>query len=174
MSRSEELIAQYAEVHRRKLYGRSSEILVGYVQKQLDFLPPVRTILDYGCGRSRAVDWLGRINDAQVFRYDPALPEFAEMPCESVDLVLCTDVLEHIPEEDIDPLLTRIRGLSQNAYFNISCVDAVEILPNGENAHCTVRQPGWWERRLRRVFPDVRRTRSHDKRCASFVTWPEA
>lgn len=173
MSRREDLIAQYAEIHRKKSYGRSSEILVGYIQKQLDFLPPVRSILDFGCGQSRAVDWLGRINEAAVFRYDPAIPEHAEMPCESVDLVICTDVLEHIPEEDIDALLARILSLSTHAYFNVSCVDAVEILPNGENAHCTVRRPGWWERRLRTTFPAVRRTRSHDKRCASFVTWPD-
>ena len=29
-------------------------------------------------------------------------------------------------------------------YLNISIRLAVKKLPNGENAHCTVKQPDWW------------------------------
>ena len=30
-------------------------------------------------------------------------------------------------------------------YANIACYPAVKLLPNGKNAHCTVRPPQWWE-----------------------------
>ena len=144
MERGEELIAQYRAIHAKKDYGRSSEILIGIVQKHVYALPKITSILDFGCGRSRLVDWMGKIHDAEVFRYDPAIPEFSEMPADKVDLVICTDVMEHIPEEDIDSILKRIKGLSENAYFNISCREADEVLPNGENAHCSVHAHGWW------------------------------
>ena len=114
------------------------------------------------------------INDATVYRYDPAIPEFAEMPVDKVDLVICTDVMEHIPEDDVDALFATIRSLSKHAFFNISVREAKEILPNGENAHCTVQPPPWWRQRLLKQFRIVRRTRSPDPTAVSFLTWPEA
>ena len=29
-------------------------------------------------------------------------------------------------------------------YVNVACYPAEKRLPNGENAHCTVRPPEWW------------------------------
>jgi len=172
--REAELIDQYRQIHSNKTYGRSSEILIGVVQRHIYDLPPVKTILDFGCGRSRLVDWLAKIHDATPYRYDPAIPEFATMPVKQVDLVLCTDVMEHIPAENVAEVIATIRAISPNAYFNISCRRADEILPNGENAHCTVRPPRWWARNLREVFPDTRRTRSFGKDDVSLITWDNA
>ncbi len=169
--RQAELIEQYRQIHASKTYGRSSEILIGVVQRHIYDLPPVRTILDFGCGRSRLVDWLAKIHDARAFRYDPAIPEFSQMPTKSADLVLCTDVMEHIPEENLPQIIETIRALSPNVYFNISCRPANEILPNGENAHCTVRPARWWARTLRQSFPELRRTRSLGKDDVSLITW---
>lgn len=173
MSRKEELIAQYREIHAQKVYGRSSEVMVGYIQRPLDDLPKIRSVLDFGCGQSRLVDWIGAINGAKVYRYDPAIPEFAEMPVDKVDLVICTDVMEHIPEEDVSDILATIRSLSKHAFFNISVRSAKEILPNGENAHCTVQPPPWWRARLLEHFPVARRSRSPDPTAVSFLTWRE-
>lgn len=170
-NRETELIEQYRQIHATKTYGRSSEILIGVVQRHIYDLPPVRSILDFGCGRSRLVDWLAKIHDARAFRYDPAIPEFSKMPTEKIDLVLCTDVMEHIPEENLPNVIGAIRDLSPNAYFNISCRSATEILPNGENAHCTVRPPRWWADHLRQTFPNLRRTRSFGKDDISLITW---
>lgn len=174
MSRKDELIDQYRQIHERKVYGRSSEVMVGYIQRPLDDIPKIRSVLDFGCGQSRLVDWIGAINDAEVYRYDPAIPEFADMPIDKVDLVLCTDVMEHVPEEDVDDILATIRSLSKHAFFNISVREAKEILPNGENAHCTVRPPPWWRQKLLNHFRVARRTRSPDPTAVSFLTWREA
>ena len=78
MSREDELIAQYAQIHASKTYGASSEILIGIIQRHIYELPKVERIIDYGCGRSRLVDWLAKIHDAAGERYDPAIPDFAE------------------------------------------------------------------------------------------------
>ena len=171
IDRREELIAQYAKIHAEKDYGHSSEIMIGIVQKHIYDLPEVKTILDFGCGRSRLVDWLAKIHDATPYRYDPAIPEFAEMPVDKVDLVICTDVMEHISDADIKPVIRQIKGLSDNAFFNISCREADEILPNGENAHCSVHPHAWWMSRLRGQFPNVARTRAFSSDDLSAFTW---
>jgi hypothetical protein len=172
MSRAEDLIAQYREVHRAKVYGQTSELLMGHILRQVAFLPPPRSILDYGCGQARTVDWLSRIYDATPYRYDPAIPDIATLPGVSADLVICTDVMEHIPLEDVDRVLTEIRAISARAFFNISCVKAAEVLPSGENAHCTVRPARWWATRLKARFDPVRKVRSITPNSVSFVTWP--
>jgi hypothetical protein len=172
MGRADDLIAQYRAVHAGKVYGQTSELLMGHILRQVSFLPPPRSILDYGCGQARTVDWLAKIHDATAYRYDPAIPDIATLPDVKADLVICTDVMEHIPLEDVDRVLAEIRGVSGHAFLNISCVRAAEVLPNGENAHCTVRPARWWAARLKAQFDLVRKVRSITPNSVSFVTWP--
>lgn len=171
MSREDQLIAQYAQIHATKHYGASSEILIGIIQRHIYDLPQVARIIDYGCGRSRLVDWLAKIHDAEAVRYDPAIPEFADRPDAGGDLVICTDVMEHIPVENVQTVLEDIQSLAPHAYFNISCREAHEILPNGENAHCTVRPHAWWMARISNLWPEARRTRAMSKDDVGLVTW---
>ena len=63
------------------------------------------------------------------------------MPVDKVDLVVNTDVLEHIPEDELPETVQRIASLSQNVFFHLHHAKAVAILPNGKNAHCTVWTP---------------------------------
>ncbi len=77
--------------------------------------------------------------------FDPAVGEYAQMPEEQFDGVISTDVLEHCPEDDlpwiIDEMFSKARKF---VYANVAAYAAAKILPNGENAHCTVRPPAWW------------------------------
>lgn len=168
---SQDLIDQYRQIHATRSYGRSSELKTGYIQRELDHLTPIATILDYGCGQSRLVDWLAAINRARGLRYDPAIPSHAAFPVGPVDVVICTDVLEHVPETDIDALLAGIRMLTRHAYFNISLRQAIEILPNGENAHCTVKSATWWGQRIADRFGFARKAHGNDKTSVTWVTW---
>lgn len=172
MSRREELIEQYRQIHSSKQYGRNSELLTGYIHRHVLGRLEVRTILDFGCGQSRLVDWLAKLSDAKGFRYDPAIPDWSTMPVTSADLVICTDVMEHIPEDDVDDVLTQIRSISRHAYFNIALAMAGEVLPNGENAHCTVRPDKWWQEKLSKHFNLVRKVDVALRQRAAFVTWP--
>lgn len=174
MDRAETLIAQYRKVHASKTYGQTSELLVGVILKQIALLPKVETLLDYGCGQARTAEWIAKIHDATPYRYDPAIPGLEKLPKVQTDLVLCTDVMEHIPLENVDAVLEEIRGVSQNAFFNISCAKAAEVLPNGENAHCTVRPPLWWKERLAKFWPNPRKVRALTNNAVSLVTWAKA
>ncbi len=169
---SDHLIDQYRQIHEeRPQYGMSSEQQLGFIQRQVVALEGIDSILDFGCGRSRLVDWLAKLNDATAYRYDPAIPEFSTLPVEAADLVLNTDVLEHIPEGAIDDILSRIRVVSERVYFNISCIEARATLPDGSNAHCTVQPADWWQARLKQHFSKVRPVKSYRESTCSFVTW---
>lgn len=111
-----------------------------------------QTALDYGCGKGlqymvdRVQEWWG----IQPHLYDPAVPTWsARPPLPTYDGVICTDVLEHIPEAELDATLTDIFGFARQwVFLTVCCRPAVRILPNGLNAHCTVRPQEWWRERL--------------------------
>jgi len=107
----------------------------------------VRTVLDYGSGRGWHV---GLLEGMTVTCYDPAYPPLEELPNEVYDGVCCVEVLEHVPEEELTDTLMAIYVRAQKAVFlTISVVEANARLPNGENAHCTVQPPEWWDERLK-------------------------
>ena len=125
----------------------------------------VRTLLDYGCGGSNyrlpgygpggeaAIDYLGV---DEVFLYEPAR-SLDQRRC--VDSVICFDVLEHvfisaIPEVVNDLFL----HCNKILIVNVACYPARALLPNGENAHVSIRPPAWWKGIFDSIcpsYPDV-------------------
>jgi hypothetical protein len=84
--------------------------------------------------------------------FDPGVPEFAQLPSLPSDGVVCTDVLEHVPEEDIPWMLSELFRLAERFVFaNIAAFPASKTLPNGWNAHVTVRPPSWWAERIQQA-----------------------
>lgn len=108
------------------------------------------SILDYGCGRGQlrkalwTEGWGGTIVE-----YDPAIPKKAELPTKRVDLVVCTDVLEHVEPELLDNVLADLRRLTKKgAYLSIATRPSNKTLPDGRNAHLLVQRPSWWMRQF--------------------------
>jgi hypothetical protein len=121
-------------------------------------------ILDYGSGKGRQYDpapfviqgqgqWDGVLDYwgvDEVVCFDPAYPPYSRMPQGRFDGVIATDVLEHCPEEDMPWIVDEIFAFSTRfVYVTIACYPAVKRLPNGENAHCTIRPPDWWNELFR-------------------------
>lgn len=107
-----------------------------------------RTVLDYGCGKGTLRKALGPM----VSNYDPAVPQWSGRPSEA-DLVVCTDVLEHVEPEHLEDVLKDIRRLARKAVFLvISCRPATKTLPDGRNAHLTVEKQAWWAEKLSNDF----------------------
>lgn len=122
-----------------------------------------RTILDYGSGKAapyKARDLKLKngetIPDIQSYWgvesitcYDPGVAEFSAYPQGTFDGLVCTDVLEHIPEPDIPWFLEGLFALSTGfVYANIASYPAKKVLPNGWNAHVTVQPPAWWREKI--------------------------
>ena len=87
--------------------------------------------------------------------YDPAIPGRDSLTVDRADFLTCTDVLEHIPEEDLPAVIEKISSLSSNCFFALHHGEAVCVLPNGENAHCTVKPTSWYYELFRRYFKHV-------------------
>ena len=150
-----EAIEQYKIVHTTQPnYGRSGGWMAHRLRQYVD--PSITSILDYGCGSSTLLDDIG-CQDTEKVRYDPGVQRYSIKPKGKFDLIFCTDVLEHVPEEGLDAILTEIKQLSATGMvvFTISPKPAAQILPNGQNAHCTIHPPEWWKDKLEEYFDVV-------------------
>lgn len=148
-------VGAYKTLHSSRHYGDSAtELHLGIVADLVRANRP-NSILDYGCGRSdiAAHFWLdGR---RRIARYDPAIPGISEMPEGKFDLVLCCDVLEHIPMEGVDRVLQEVKEKGDLIFFTISLKLAKARLPDGTNAHCTLLTRSEWEGWLKDVFGKI-------------------
>lgn len=105
----------------------------------------VQSLLDYGCGKQSLIEAL-RVPWARG--YDPCVPGLDGAP-DPAELVVCTDVLEHIEPEKIDAVLDHIQALAGRlVYLSISLVPAKKTLPDGRNTHLLVRPCKWWLEKL--------------------------
>ena len=146
---SQSYIEQNRQLHAsRKDYGVGS---LKYASKALALMKELecKTMLEYGCGKGTL---LKAIPGARG--YDPAIPEYAERPVPA-DLVVCTDVLEHIEPECLEEVLEDLRVLgTKGAMLFISCRPASKFLPDGRNAHLIVESQDWWLEKLSSYFEE--------------------
>ncbi|MDD2819168.1 MAG: hypothetical protein PHN51_10315 [Candidatus Nanopelagicales bacterium] len=110
-----------------------------------------QTLLDYGCGGSNYLSsgFQGDLSAKEyfelkdVYRYEPSRNIDERQPA---DAVVCFDVLEHIFVADIPRVVRELFSLTKKLLIvNVACYKAAATLPNGENAHITVRPPFWWK-----------------------------
>lgn len=109
------------------------------------------SILDYGCGEGSLVKALRAqpLKGIRLTEYDPAMPGKDHRP-DFADLVVCTDVLEHIEPDRMTTVLAHLRGLARKAVFVvISTKDSNKVLADGRNAHLIIQHGSWWKRQLR-------------------------
>lgn len=116
-------------------------------------------VLDYGSGKGRQYSqkklhesW--GLGEAPVC-YDVGVPEFRRRPTGVFDGVLCCDMMEHIAESDVDEVLADIFSFADPefgfVFFHISTRPSGNTgkrLPDGRDAHLTVRPAEWWQAKL--------------------------
>jgi hypothetical protein len=109
------------------------------------------SILDYGCGQGSLGRTLRAVKPAtwRIDEYDPAIAG-KNHPPSFADLVVCTDVLEHIEPDRLMAVLAHLRLLARKAVLLvINLREANKTLSDGRNAHLIIETPEWWEARLR-------------------------
>ena len=106
------------------------------------------SVLDYGCGKgylAKAMPW-------PIWEYDPAIPEKSAAP-RPADIVVCTDVLEHIEPEMLDYVLADLHRVTLRlGWFVIHTGPARKTLPDGRNTHLIQEGEKWWRKMLQRRF----------------------
>jgi hypothetical protein len=106
-----------------------------------------KTILDYGCGRAT----LGpALPEYEVSEYDPGIPSKDALP-KAADMVVATDVLEHIEPEFVYNVLCHIRQLAIKGGFLVIALNKSKVdLADGRNSHLTIMPDTWWLEQLRK------------------------
>lgn len=136
-----------------------------------------RSVVDVGCGKGHLVRGLPLT--LRVQGYDPAVPQFMQPPLPA-DIVVCTDVLEHVEPELLDNMLRMLANLTiLEAHIVIATKpDGSKTLPDGRDPHLIVRPARWWRRQLARFFGEVTQEAEGNRDVTfscrpglTFVTW---
>jgi uncharacterized Rossmann fold enzyme len=144
--------ASYAELNARLhkeniAYGVGGGKHAPIVKKLCESLKTT-SVLDYGCGKG----YLAKALDFPIWEYDPAIEGKSADP-RPADLVICTDVLEHIEPDRLDFVLADLRRVVRKVgYFTVHTKAAMKFLADGRNAHLIQEGAGWWRDRLSRYF----------------------
>jgi hypothetical protein len=102
-------------------------------------------VLDYGCGKQSLARALIGIS---VRGYDPSIVELSATPMPA-DLVVCSDVLEHVEPAHVDAVLDDVvRCTRRIAFLVIATRPARKILADGRNAHLSQMPASRWLEKL--------------------------
>ena len=126
------------------------------------------SVLDYGCGKGTLVKYLWE-QGIHAEGYDPFVPGWEARPPKQ-DMLVSTDFLEHIPEEELEKVFADMFSYQPKLMFHaISNRKAVQILPDGTNAHKTIKDADWWLCLLTTTFANynVELIEHNEKNCFS-------
>ena len=130
-------------------YGTSSAKWVRVI-KDICLKAKSVDVLDYGCGKSLLKSGLG--GAYEVSEYDPAIPGKETAP-EPHDVVVCTDVMEHIEPDCLDSVLDDLKRLTKKYLFlTVATRPAKKFLEDGRNAHLIQKDMDWWRPKLDERF----------------------
>jgi len=152
-----DLEIKYLEQHKMIFHKFTGQSLSPHIVKIKHLIDKYEcsSVLDYGCGN--ALEYIHNKVHEKVWNvsavwYDPNHNKFNYLPDKEFDGVICTDVMEHIPEESVSTVLNRIFNRAKKfVFFNISIRKAAKTLPNGENAHVTVMPSSWWDDEIKKA-----------------------
>lgn len=151
----------YTELHQKDkaFAGRSIRTYVRDIADLVRYVQPAR-ILDYGSGKG--YQYLQyRVHEAWGVLphcYDVGVRQLSERPEGKFEGIICTDMMEHIAEADVDEVLADIFSFSGDwqdderrsfAFFAIACRPSKKKrLPDGRDVHLCIKPPQWWDAKL--------------------------
>lgn len=147
-------VKEYGALHMRSNKIFSGRSITPHVPKIADLVRQTgaKTLLDYGSGKGLQYridevhkQWGGILPTC----FDVGVIKFKQKPQGKFNGIICTDVMEHIAETDVQIVLDEIYDYvdpSQKGFvfFAICCRLAKKSFSNGKNLHLTVQPPNWW------------------------------
>tara|TARA_B100000963_G_C22614715_1_gene666695 strand:- start:847 stop:1422 length:576 start_codon:yes stop_codon:yes gene_type:complete len=129
------------------------------------------SLLDFGCGKgiyykNRIVvgnkeyeNLLNFWNIQDVYLYDPGVEKYSVYPKKKYDAVICTDVIEHIPEEDVISFIDNLFKLANKFIFVvIATIPASKYFEDGNNIHLCLKDESVWKDiflSFRNKYPEI-------------------
>jgi hypothetical protein len=114
-----------------------------------------KTLLDYGCGAGKQYteECWHMLWGFRPALYDPAVAAFSRCPTGQFDGVICTDVLEHVPADELETVVADLVGYARQwCFISVCCRRSKKHFPDGTNMHVTIREPEWWSGMLGERF----------------------
>lgn len=146
-----EYLETQKELHNRpKGYGGGSAIWAPAVT-QIAIEHKCKSILDYGCGQGKlGLKIRALFPEWNWTDYDPAIEGKDEIEKYSkFDLVVCTDVLEHVEPDRLGVVIDHLFRLTEKVLFLVVATrPSNKFFPDGRNVHLTIEPDSWWEDRL--------------------------
>lgn len=154
MTISEEYQQALTELHDHTEWGISGANYAGpTIVNLLETYPEIRTILDYGCGEGTLKKYVEEQGiEREWTLYDPGMREYSTKPEGTFDLVITTDVLEHVEPYMLDSVLRELVDYSNDFLYNdIACYLTHVTFQSGpyigRDLHINLQAPDmWWER----------------------------
>lgn len=145
---SEEYCSLNAKLHEAEPgYGTKGGMWAPVVLEMAESLE-TKDILDYGSGKGTLANNI----PFTIRQYDPAISVKNASP-RPADIVVCTDVLEHVEPDKLDSVLDHLQDLTRRAVFlNIATILALKSLEDGRNAHLIVENIEWWLPQIMKRF----------------------
>lgn len=141
---SDSLKKVYQDIHKTTPFGKRSKF-PKYLEEYIRTIKP-NSILDFGCGKGNLISKIKEtFPTIDVYGYDPANPMFEKNLDEmKVDMLISSDVLEHVEPEFIDKTIEELKTKSKYFFHLIACSPAKLILPDGRNAHLIIENNDYW------------------------------
>jgi len=143
---SREYQEQLKQVHRDADWGTTGarnfgDYVVSFLKKRR-----YESVLDYGAGQGSLGKYVRDHLDVDWTDYDPGVDGIDRLePGREYDLVVSSDVLEHVEPECLEGTLEELRNLASKAQFHhIACCLSGSTLPDGRDAHLIVEDLDWW------------------------------
>ena len=120
-------------------------------------------VCDLGCGKAMLSTYFESYVGVDVSEYiiernkkvksgvyhHASLHDLSVLKGEKFDVAICTDVMEHIPPDNVRECLAGIRTVDAAKFaFAISCRPSTWLDKDGNNLHLTVWEPAKWESEL--------------------------
>lgn len=161
-----DIIEQYKKLHKEKhpkgyingwFPGKSIKWHIDEIAELIKTYNP-KSLLDFGCGQGmQYTDWKFHEQWGGLLPtlYDPAVERYENLPDGKFDGVISTDVMEHVPNEDLDLVLSQIFSRANKFVFlSIALFETGDLLPDGRDVHVTVETPDWWKARMHPFVPE--------------------
>ena len=139
--------------------------------KEIIKINKCHSLLDFGCGKGFLYKNKFKINDQEyrnlldcweledVYLYDPGVKEFSVYPVRKFDGLICTDVIEHIPESDVLQFIDNLFKLSNKFIFVvIATIPATKFFDDGNNIHLCLKTEEEWKKiflEFKAKYPEI-------------------
>jgi SAM-dependent methyltransferase len=142
------------------------------------------TVIDFGCGTGRGAQALKAHGlkvtgvDFAANCLDPEVDiEFVQADLTKIIPVnsrygYCTDVMEHLPPEQVGDVIKNILNSSTLVFFQISCVEDTMGYLVGAPLHLTIQDHDWWKQKIESCGGKVLWSKDLVDTCQFYVQSP--